>query len=448
MNVYRKVLASFASLRRSPSGSDHNAAYRCLLENASFRLSQSEANDPLVGFRILVRSLKRLASTPFGVNKIPSGDPGVAMIDSNSRTAEQDLNYVSGNTSNTPGYYLEKESLPSQLNNKVGMFLRHLLFGLPVAIQCLLNSSHRGNRALSIHFVLENAALLAFCRQQGIRELIHFAPYLIDANWQYLLLHEAGIRVTKVPSPGPLATHHHILLTDRLIVSSYYQVEELNLLQHHIRYTERELWHPESAHTYMDNYKGKDPAPPSGTLGFYSHASWLRALQGHADNGANIQQNEEWVLEQLNAYLALHPEVHLLVFTHPRERADDVIERTRAYYNERLGNDRWSFAPFETPSSHAFDSVDVGVAALSTIIFERLFCGYKTLIGNAFSIDFPAEGSTLQNLCFNHERKLDTLLDQALSAETAAFFEATHTQPYIYRNYPETPSDSAVNSKT
>ncbi|MFT4778429.1 MAG: hypothetical protein ACI923_000959, partial [Flavobacteriales bacterium] len=87
-------------------------------------------------------------------------------------------------------------------------------------------------------------------------------------------------------------------------------------------------------------------------------------------------------------------------------------------------------------TSKAFNQVDIAVAAFSTILYERLFCGFKTFIGNYGMNHFPLPNSSLETICFNNETQLKELLVKASQITRKDFFQEFGLKPYHFTEYP------------
>jgi hypothetical protein len=206
-------------------------------------------------------------------------------------------------------------------------------------------------------------------------------------------------------------------------------------LVHHIRFEKTEHWLPEGAFGYIDRYLGHSFPPRPGIIGYYSHASWVRQEEAHADDGLRIPETESELLGLLGSYLRNRPNRHILVFLHPRERKPELMEKTRAFYTQCLGTGGWSFSEPGIPSTHSFELCDTGVAAFSTIIYERLFCGYKTLIGNFHTPGFPLTESRLNGIVFRNEAEGIEMLETTLGQSPGEFFNQNNIEDYRWDAY-------------
>jgi hypothetical protein len=164
-------------------------------------------------------------------------------------------------------------------------------------------SPYRQGEALSIAEVMEIAYILHYMKAQDINKVYDFVPYEIDSNFMYVVFKEAGVEVVKVPSSGPLATHHKILLADDVVFSTPYHLEEYNKFRDSFRVNTILAWPPERAFQYYPKYKNDPPAAAPSTIGFYSHGEWLRKLEKHSAYGGRIGEAEETILRYLGRYV-------------------------------------------------------------------------------------------------------------------------------------------------
>lgn len=358
-----------------------------------------------------------------------------AILDNDFRHEALEREYIGRQAPETPVYFIAKTLLTRAFHGHYRAQTRWFFFGLSNAFRCFFNRKNRVQYALHTVFVAELSALAFLVEREKVQGIYDFAPYLIDSNWAYLFLKEGLENYAKLPSPGPLKTHNRITLCDQLIISSAYHEEELPHLGQ-LRYTHLNKWVPEWAFTYIDRYWEKPLESPKKTLGFYSHGSWLRRLEGHSDDKLRIDESEEQLLNDLSAFLDAHPDFHLTVFLHPRERKSADAATLKAHYDRFIFSDRYDFSDGSSPSTHCFEQVDIGLAAFSTILYERLFCGFKTLIGNYYTPDFPIQGSVLEAICFNDRSTLFTALTACAEETNESFFRNRSLMPYHYSTYP------------
>ena len=391
-----------------------------LLHDLTYRLPDRAKRDLLIGFK----EWKRIVSRKKNAFQSQRNVPCVLVSTSNQKEIAEE--YISANTNHKTLNVLVREELTLS-----DFPLKFHLFALRISLQCLFDS-RRVNLALIVREVTEWTAVSAFISLNSISEFFDFTPFEKDSNALAFLLMEKEIHVTKVPSPGPLFEHHTFMIADEVVFSSAYQLEELPGFKHW--YVKGFLnWPPEQYMRYASHYENV-PLPPKNIIGFYSHGEWIRRKNGHADSGMGkgIQENELFLLNSLKTFLKKHTEFQLIIFPHPKERKDNEFE---SYYASIFKGTSTSIAPLEMKSSENFFTVNIGVMAYSTLLFERLSMGYKTFIGSNFPTSFPKERSPLKNLCLSNDEELESALLLAREETEKEFFIRQGLENYPLKQF-------------
>ena len=417
-----------------PEESDRGLIAHCLNYSMSFRLPEKAKDDRLIGFRVWRRMHQSIVR-----NQQKSYTPGLGksmVIQGVARNKERILRYLNFQSKENIPYFIAKDELPFKNQQLTAAERRALnLYSLKIAVQCLFHSD-RKNRALFPSFCLENWALCDFARKEKIERAYDFSPYLIDANLYTKSLQENGVEVSKIPSSGPLKAHNKYLLGDALALSTPYQFMEVEKYQGTIRIDRVLKWIPERALEYIQIYQNPSlPEPPKFSIGYYSHGGWLRAASGHADNGLNIPQAELALMEDLAAWLSKEPDKELLIFLHPKERQAAVIEQCEAFYKKHFPQVKYRFSDPGKSTSEGFHLVDLGIAVYSTVLYERLFAGYKSLIGNYGMNDFPDPKASLAHICFQSRQELFDQLEQSFLEDRKVFFQKNELEGYRFDSY-------------
>ncbi|MGL5890621.1 MAG: hypothetical protein ACRC3B_12085, partial [Bacteroidia bacterium] len=394
----------------------------CLLHKPSFRLPSTAAGDKFLAFRVFRRL--SVAAENTAAEKIANGKPGMAAFDNLASVKEIRLRHIEQNTGQRPAVYINRSSL---LNGQIGFTEK--LSAVFMLLRILLLKGPRVNCALLLREAFEAAALLKLLMQNKITALHFYTAFEKDSNALTLLLRNYGITVNKIPSPSLLAVHHREIITDALSLGSPYQFDELEVFKSTQYITTVNHWTPEVWPVYGKRYETQ-PAAPAQTIGFYSHATWLREQEGNADTGFGDHNAEKELIPALASYLRKHPEIQLILFLHPRERKPETIERTTAHYNKCFDGINYRFSEKAERSTEQFDSADVGIGGISTILFERLFAGYKTIFYPAGIKLFPVSGSALSRICPVQPAELEIALDEALKHPTAEYFGVTGLSRY------------------
>ena len=389
-----------------------------LLHDLTYRLPGRAKKDLLIGFK----EWKRIVSRRKIQNLSEGNEPCVLVSTSNQK--EIAVEYISANSGFSKLNVLVREELSIE-----SLPLRFHLFALRVSLQCLFDS-RRVNLAILIRELVEWSAVSDFISTNNITEFFDFTPFEKDSNALSYWLMENGIKVTKIPSPGPLAGHHTFMIADDVVVSSAYQLEEIPFFKQW--FVSRLLhWPAEQYSRYAHCYTNA-PLPTKNTIGFYSHGEWVRRKADHANFGFGIQENELFLLESLKTFLKKHTDFQLIVFPHPKERFDSEFQ---SFYSSLFEGTNTILAPVEMKSSENFFLVGTGVMAYSTIIFERLSLGYKTFIGTQFQTSFPIEGSPLKNLCLSNYESFETAVLLANKETEKEFFERCGLEKYPLKEF-------------
>lgn len=423
--------------RRHSGGTDDDIVRRCLLSKVSYRLSEGARHDRLIGVRLLARAMRRtLDRVAFKWNDT-AGD--LAVLDVDFRLVELEKEYLHRQGNENVSLFLGKEYLGGfvSLPGIPFRLLLLFLFSLPLAAIAVF-SSKRSSMALLITEMTETAALLSIMRQKRCKRLFDLIPYEKDGNFLSLVLRKRGIHVTKIPSPGPLYLHNSMLIADRLILSNQYQFEEYEIFKKSgIRVKAVEKWLPESAFNYIERYTGTSCAEPEkGTLAYYSHGSWVRRKEDHARTRLNIANHETAILGFLGTFLSKFPGYKLTIYVHPREKAPGLGVQVKEFYEKHLGSTAFELSKVSGNTSSFFDRSDIAVCAYSSVIYERLFSGFKTIFGLPGTFDFPMASSTLNRIVFREYDEMEALILKSAATSRQAFFSEFGLEAYKFSSYP------------
>jgi hypothetical protein len=296
----------------------------------------------------------------------------------------------------------------------------------PFIVLLFLHSLHKKDKApyaLVFQEIIENANLLNLTKKFNIKKLYFFSIYEKDSNAITLLLQKRNINVFKIPSDTPLSFWNKIIIANTLVICSGYQYDELEEYKDTMFVNETVFWGPEQSHLNISKYSNSVPTQKN-TIGFYSTGAWIRKLENHANQGYDLHSAEEKVKEILKDYCSQHIQYELLVFLHPRERSKKYFEQTVKKYQNDFENITYKLIDAsEETSSNSFEQADLGISFHSTIIYERLHYGFKTLFMPLGIERFPLSESGLKNICIMHPNDLHKAIENAISITNVAFFE-------------------------
>jgi hypothetical protein len=438
-NELKSVIRQYCKLEKawlSPvKNTDEYLAATCLFEYPSYRLLDSDRTDPLLGFRVLLRTLRRIFKQDIGLKKIDTKGDSI-VVSGTIAIQDRVTEYVRRSGNSNLHSYLAKDILNIKTSQKLQLLFVLLPFALRQSLKCIF-SRYRQGIALSIAEVTEIAYVLNYIKTNNIKTVYDFVPYEVDSNFMYLTMREHQVHVVKIPSSGPLATHHRILLADEVVFSTPYHQEEQMKFRETFRVKNYLMWPPERAFQYFPRYKQEKPKAKSKTLGFYSHGEWLRKEEKHSAYGGRIGEAESTILKYLGQYVKANPDFELIIFPHPREMRPDVSERMNSFYKKTIGHDQFQIATFSGGTTQNFEKADIAIAAFSTILYERLFCGYKTLIGNMAITEFPMNRSHLNRICFRTYEAMAEMITDFSSHNEDYYFQQSMLTGYRADQYPE-----------
>ncbi|HEC35429.1 MAG TPA: hypothetical protein ENI39_02720 [Anaerolineae bacterium] len=226
-------------------------------------------------------------------------------------------------------------------------------------------------------------SLLTFSRTYAStnKTIYLFRIYRIETPFVAAFLKERGLHVHVVTSSSPLSFYHRVLIGDSLKVCHPYQVDEF---QHYRRLgacESCELWSPETFCQLEARYKGLVIDEHFDIIGVYTQGHLLRDQLGtlNKDFAVGAIRRETELLEMVATYANNHPDVHFIVFPHPMERRH--YKRTGEHQFGglvRLPNVKVDFSG-AADSTLQFDRVGLGLTTLSSIGFERIYLGFRTI---------------------------------------------------------------------
>lgn len=433
ISLFEKLYA----LRESSPGDDaldEELAAVSLFTLSTFRLPAISNQKPFIGFSLMRDAVVKRRLQSFNTLDNLENADGI-IISSSSCDHANAQHYIHSMSGKKNLAYITKDRLSFQGEFTWGEWCIWFIFATKQAFKSLTNSN-RSNIALSIVEVLEISVILKWLKRRDFKEIYDFVPFEVDSNAMFLCTRELGVHTTKIPSPGPLATHNKIILCDTLVLSGRYQFEELEQLRFSHRVGNYTSWPPERAHTYYNLYT-KEASPTSArTLGFYSHGEWIRKKMGLIKGNYSLLQAEEDTLRFLGTFLSENPDFYLTIYPHPKERKEYSIEQLTAYYTEMTGVSTIQIADFTQGTAFRFRESDIAITCYSTIIFERLYCGFKTLIKHIKAHDFPMAGSPLSRICFEDYNQLSALIKDSSNIDNTSFFEKNGLNSYIHHHFP------------
>ena len=410
------LIASF----RSPSDRDSSQE---LWRRSSFRIPNKSGT----AFRIFAGLIKRIILSE--KRELASSNFKILAFDSKSSNEGFRLNFLKDQK--LKAAYISREQLHSvrprwkRLSTMLGTTILILLLRLIFFL--LKRNFSPKSLALLVHEREEWKALSQVCQDQAYSEVHFFSPYEIDANFLAEILMAQGVEVIKYPSPGPLSGHNSLVVADALAISNAYQEEEINTGQITLKVKKTFPSKPENWEKFVVHKVGAQVVPKY-RVAYYSSATYLREQNYSTTAYIGSEQSEIQLLKSIALFLSKQGST-LAIYLHPKEKkADSVVVEN--YYRELLGKGFDYDLVFED-TVLSFADVDVAVGTYSTVLFDRVYCGFKTLFYTSGIVDFPLPSSALKMLCISDINLLhESLVHQLDCPKEEIFTEDLNRYPW------------------
>lgn len=402
------------------------------LDKVTLRLPADYETDSLAGLRIVKRVLEKLFSNEVSYVRFDDTGNHSAIIDISHQQSELRKNYVEHFSGIKQDALISKEGLIS-FNNAVGKCkgLIHVsVFFWPLFIASLF-SKRKYHWPLLLMESIESDMLLRLVKAHHIKNLHYFCIYERDANLNAYLLMQNGVYVNKIPSEVPLAFWNKTIVSNSLSFCFAYQEEEYNNFRDTICVDEVKFWAPEKAIKAPQRFfsKGRTKTEFAYDIGFYSSGMWLRKQENSKFQDDSSVEREEWLLNELFNFCKTNGRT-LRIYTHPIEKWIDKREKTQHHYQGYLEHAGVSIQDFDRSSNEEFDEVNIGIALFSTLMFERIYFGFKTLLLPLNIAGFPIKESSFENICVTEQKQLMGYLDKNIALSAEDFYKACGTLKY------------------
>ena len=397
----------------------------------TFRFPRKSVGDWLISLKIYkFIFLSQFRKQKFVLNNA-SGKS--AIFDGNLNEAAKRINYVFRLSGDDPGIVVARTELINSPSLVISILVGlSLIFSFPFIFALSLFSSNKLRYPFHVLNSVEALNMLYLLRKFRINKLHFFCIYENDANLMAYVLMKCGININKISSESPLAFWNKTVVADSLSICFHYQNDEYELFKETMHVKKLQEWVPENSFDLEQHYLKGNHYQNTGTIGFYSSAMWLRQELGRIDLKDNSYMNEQSLFKFLLQYLNRNSNYKLIVFLHPLEKKN--MERTKSYYGDLSKS--IELADLSKPNLEQFYAADVGVTLFSSLSYERLFWGFKTLIYPLGYDDFPINNSNFNNVCPKSERELELRLGAALDVGKDEFFDVNSLKGYRYFENP------------
>lgn len=406
------------------------------LKKKTFRFPEKANRDFLVSLRIykqiLCGSLKKNRSC------IKTGSTsGEAIFDTSINAKDLRLEYIKKLTGVSCDIVVAKNNLLFFYNvNQVLLITTLLILSAVPVFAASVFSANKLKTPLLLLEMVEAFNLQLMLRGQEIRKVHYFCIYERDANICAYVLMKSGLFVNKIPSEVPLVFANQVIVSNQLSFCFAYQREEFDIFRQTMFVEKTEQWVPEQFFVSRAILDREEPSQSeAGSIGFFSSGNWLREALGDADLGRNDKKNEEHLLKTILEYSQTN-NTRVYIFLHPIEKRKENLALSESYYREILQRENVHLADPAKSSVEGFHKVDVGIAQYSTLLFERLVLGFKTIIAPWGYPEFPLASSPLQNCCALTAEEVHEKLKRNLGISRSEFISINGLKSYVYNNTP------------
>ncbi len=193
-------------------------------------------------------------------------------------------------------------------------------------------------------------------------------------------LKEHKITVNLVALTTPLTPDREYLIGSSLKLGNPYQRDEFIQYKKLGSCTNYEMWSPGEIHLLAPYYRSKEASDHINTIGLYTQGYWLRTRLGTIEQnlGQTFTHLEQELLEALLIYIQSSPHKRLKIYPHPMERRH--FAKTGEHNFDTLHQYKQVDIDFSGERSiFSFDQIGLGITTMSTIGFDRIYMGYRTL---------------------------------------------------------------------
>jgi len=382
---------------------------------------------------ISLRILKMIFVSHFKPIKlhVEKANSKTGIFDTNLQHIEFRKKYIKKLTGSDMDLFIGKENLKNSPSFIFSLFsIIYVLSVFPMVIILSFFGKNKLKYPFHVLNSIEAMNLAYVLKKHDIKKLHFFSIYESDSNLLAYVLMKCGIYVNKIPSEVPLLFWNKIVVADSLSLCFRYQEAEIKAFSETMHVKEINQWVPESAFDLEVEYNSLDRTTAPNTIGFYSSGMWLRHELDILDI-EDADKHEKTLLQYLFNFNLKYPQYKLEIYLHPLEKK--YLSRAYNYYTQFSASP--VFVDPNTSNSKRFFKSDVVVSLYSTLSFERIFWGFKTIVFPLGQPDFPLPYSEFSNICPKSEIELEVKLLEALKNPTDDFFVSNGISNYRYNSY-------------
>ncbi|MGE0566593.1 MAG: hypothetical protein AB7O73_01475 [Bacteroidia bacterium] len=395
-------------------------------------MPSSYEKDYLCVFKIYKRVFSKFFTKSSPLLLFPVSKSSSAIFDVSRSSSSERYNYVKYFTSEETKMLVSKEELLSSgsivFNGTVFIIMILTLF--PFLLFSIL-SKKKYKYPLLVQEAIELSLLLSALKKNDIRKVHYFCIYERDSNLIAYVLMKNGIVVNKIPSEVPLFFWNRAIVANEISTCFGYQLDEIKAFKETMFIEKINSWAPENIMSAPKRFfrKGRNLVSGSDDIGYYSSGMWLRSILSVKFLGKDKVSDEHWLLSSLVEYCNTRSK-KLIIYLHPIEKNKERSEMVKEHYQPFLKYDFVKLHDMNKASSEDLDKINLGISLYSTLMFERIYFGFKTLLVPLEMEGFPLEGTSIEKICVTKKNQLAKLIDDNLQLSINDFFVKNEIEVY------------------
>ena len=405
------------------------------LNNKTLRYKEKSIKDFLIALKIykfIFYSFLKKTNTTNKFNKQSKS----AIYDATTFSKDLRIEYIEKLSGEKIECFFSKDNLLIQINIwQTTILLLFLLLSFIPIFLIYIFSKNKLKYPLLIIEIVECFNLLQLLKINKITKLHYFCIYERDSNICAFILMKCRIYINKIPSEVPLHFWNKIIIANELSTCFGYQKQEVECYKKTMFINKVTSWVPEQFFESPKRFLLAEMLRNicEFKIGFFSSGNWLREKINDVDLGYNDKENEELLFKTLINY-AVIKKIKLQIFLHPLEKNAKYTEIVNSYYNIYINNTEIFLADKSVKSIEGFDKIDLGIALYSTLMFERLALGFKTLIAPWDYTEFPIPNSSFSNICSKSSDDIIELIENNINLTADEFFTKNQITELVYQN--------------
>lgn len=383
-----------------------------------YSLPESAKKDRYIGIKQAFRAFKILWKREYVRNNEHSKNCLYVIFKSDISSKKQ---YIENQSGIKTRYGIYKNNILSNSNvyQKIIYSLLFIISFFLIIPIILFKSKNRIQLALLPEhivgiLIISNKLIKANCKN-----LYFFHTHEPEANLLSKILMLFRINVIKIPNSNPLFMYNKNILANEIILTLQYQKEELafynKFTNNNIKY-----WHPQ----FLENFYNKNSNNNNNnkSIAYYSHASWIRIKEDHNIPYFNECAIEINLLDKIKkSNFFKNKEIYICL--HPKEKSSlSTLEKSYDYYKNIFG-ENISFMGITENTYSSFNKFNVGFGAFSSILIERIHCGYKTILFTQNLDEFPLNKSKFRYFSTNNILEFEDKINIGINMECDIFFQ-------------------------